>query len=52
LHTDMQGAAGFGLDALFIVSGLHAPQEGESEEIAELFAGRTPPLAAMHGLAW
>jgi HAD superfamily hydrolase (TIGR01459 family) len=58
VHTDIAGAVGFGLDAVFVVSGLHvdnAAQGGaqlDGRKLAELFAGSKPPLAAMRGLVW
>jgi HAD superfamily hydrolase (TIGR01459 family) len=58
VHTDIAGAVGFGLDAVFVVSGLHvanAPADGASldgRKLAELFAGSKPPLAAMRALVW
>jgi HAD superfamily hydrolase (TIGR01459 family) len=55
IHTDMAGAAGFGLDAVFVASGLHIGPGGEGLDdlrLAELFEGRKPPRAAMPALAW
>jgi HAD superfamily hydrolase (TIGR01459 family) len=55
IHTDMAGATGFGLDAVFVASGLHIGPGGEGLDdvrLAELFEGRKPPRAAMPALAW
>jgi HAD superfamily hydrolase (TIGR01459 family) len=55
IRTDMAGAAGFGLDAVFVASGLHVGPGGEGLDelrLAELFEGRKPPRAAMPALAW
>jgi hypothetical protein len=51
----MQGAADFGLDAVFVASGLHVAPGGEGLDdlrLSELFEGRKPPLAAMPALVW
>jgi hypothetical protein len=54
--TDMEGAAGVGLDAVFIASGLHIDNSREDgldrAAVAALFAGRKSPLAALERLAW
>jgi len=57
VNTDIAGAGGFGIDAVFVVSALHAPGEGgealDAPHIAELFAeARRWPLAATHALKW
>jgi HAD superfamily hydrolase (TIGR01459 family) len=55
IHTDMAGAADFGLDAVFVASGLHIGPGGEGLDdvrLAELFEGRKAPRAAMPALAW
>ena len=56
LHTDMEGAANVGLDAVFIASGLHIDKAGDTDldgcEVAALFEGRQPPLAALQQLIW
>lgn len=57
INTDMAGAANFGLDAVFVASGLHVETTGERRELSEaelakLFAGAKPPLAAMRELTW
>jgi HAD superfamily hydrolase (TIGR01459 family) len=55
IRTDMAGAADFGLDAVFVASGLHVAPGGEGLDdlrLVELFEGRKPPLAAMPALAW
>jgi HAD superfamily hydrolase (TIGR01459 family) len=56
VHTDIAGASGFGLDAVFVASGLHVsktPGHDTLEDLflAELFEGVQPPLAAMPELA-
>lgn len=62
VHTDMAGAASFGLDAVFVASGLHAPKTSSDAKmpraaldefhLLELFEGLKPPRAAMPALAW
>lgn len=55
VHTDMAGATGFGLDAVFVASGLHVGPGGEGLDdlrLAELFEGRKAPRAAMPALIW
>jgi len=55
IRTDMAGAADFGLDAVFVASGLHVGPGGEGLDdlrLAELFEGRKPPRAAMPALIW
>jgi HAD superfamily hydrolase (TIGR01459 family) len=56
IMTDMEGAAGVGLDAVFIASGLHidnAREDGfDRDAVAALFVGRKPPLAALERLVW
>ena len=63
VRTDMAGAASFGLDALFVASGLHVSDAARGEDadgnadldelvLADLFAGLPPPRAAMPALAW
>jgi HAD superfamily hydrolase (TIGR01459 family) len=62
VNTDMAGAASFGLDAVFVASGLHMPSATRGEAtggdgldgfaVAELFGGGKRPLAAISGLAW
>ena len=56
IMTDMEGAAGVGLDAVFIASGLHIDNSREDgldrAAVAALFAGRKSPLAALERLAW
>lgn len=55
IHTDMAGAADFGLDAVFVASGLHVGPGGEGLDdlrLSELFEGRKPPRAAMPALVW
>ena len=55
IRTDMAGAAEFGLDFVFVASGLHVGPGGEGLDdlrLAELFEGRKAPRAAMPALAW
>jgi len=55
IHTDMAGAADFGLDAVFVASGLHVGLGGEGLDdlrLSELFGRRKPPRAAMPALVW
>ena len=55
IHTDMAGAASFGLDTVFVASGLHVGPGGEGLDdlrLGQLFEGRKPPRAAMPALAW
>jgi HAD superfamily hydrolase (TIGR01459 family) len=56
VHTDMAGAASFGLDTVFVASGLHRPKDGGADldgaHLADLFEGRKHPRAAMAALAW
>jgi HAD superfamily hydrolase (TIGR01459 family) len=55
IHTDMAGAADFGLDAVFVASGLHVGPGGEGLDdllLSELFEGRKLPRAAMPALVW
>jgi HAD superfamily hydrolase (TIGR01459 family) len=58
VNTDIEGAAAFGLDAVFVASGLHmgrgvaAGDALEALPVTELFAGRKRPRAAMPALVW
>ena len=63
VRTDMAGAASFGLDALFVASGLHVSDAARGEDadgnadldklvLADLFAGLPTPRAAMPALVW
>jgi HAD superfamily hydrolase (TIGR01459 family) len=62
VNTDIAGAAGVGIDACFVASGLHLPSNSGGEcgaetldhaHLAELFAdAERPPLGAMHALKW
>jgi HAD superfamily hydrolase (TIGR01459 family) len=62
VNTDIAGAAGVGIDAMFVASGLHVPAhsggEGGAEtldraHLAELFASaKRRPLGAMRALEW
>jgi HAD superfamily hydrolase (TIGR01459 family) len=62
VNTDIAGAAQFGIDAVFVASGLHVPANSGGEagpetlderHLAELFVGaERRPLGAMRALAW
>lgn len=57
VKTDIAGAGQFGIDAVFVASGLHAPGEGgealDAPHLAELFARESRrPIAAMRALHW
>jgi ribonucleotide monophosphatase NagD (HAD superfamily) len=62
LHTDIAGAAGVGIESVFIASGLHLPAasggkaggEGfEQQALEQLFTGAEPrPIGAMRALLW
>jgi HAD superfamily hydrolase (TIGR01459 family) len=62
VHTDIAGAAGFGIDAVFVASGLHVPANSGGEvgaealdraHLSELFGkAKRRPLAAMRALDW
>ena len=55
VRTDMAGAADYGLDAVFVASGLHVGPGGEGLDdlrLSKLFEGRKAPRAAMAALAW
>jgi HAD superfamily hydrolase (TIGR01459 family) len=62
VNTDIAGAAKFGIDAVFVASGLHVPANSGGEtgpeslderHLAELFAdAKRRPLGAMRALAW
>jgi HAD superfamily hydrolase (TIGR01459 family) len=60
--TDIAGATGLGLGSVFVASGLHAPENGDDEEVADLLDARhleglfaqakVKPLAAIRTLVW
>ena len=62
VNTDIAGAAGLGIDAVFVASGLHVPSNSGGEggagtldrnHLAELFAhAEQRPLGAMRALKW
>lgn len=57
LKTDIAGASDFGIDAVFVASGLHAPGEGsetlDAAHLAELFGQESKrPVAATRALNW
>ncbi len=60
LHTDVAGAAGAGLDAIFVTSGIHAAELGiapgerpDPASLSKLLAGQEHPIVGvMSALAW
>ena len=58
VRTDLKGAASFGIDCLFVTSGLHAEQYGsrETPDVAALNAmfdtAQVAPKAIVRGLVW
>jgi HAD superfamily hydrolase (TIGR01459 family) len=58
VRTDLAGAASFGLDCLFVTSGLHAEQYGsrdtpDIDALNTMFnAAKVAPKAIMRGLVW
>ena len=62
VNTDIAGAAGVGIDTVFVASGLHVPSQSGGEggaemldrrHLAELFAhAKLRPLGAMRALKW
>ncbi len=58
VRTDLKGAAAFGLDCMFVTSGIHAEEYGSREApdldaLDAIFtAAGVNPRAAMRGLAW
>ncbi len=58
VRTDLKGAAAFGLDCMFVTSGVHAEEYGSREApdldaLNAIFAAAgVNPRAAMRGLAW
>ena len=58
VRTDLKGAAAFGLDYMFVISGIHAEQYGsrDAPDLAALnaifAAAGVAPKAVMRGLAW
>jgi HAD superfamily hydrolase (TIGR01459 family) len=61
VNTDIAGAASFGIDSVFVASGLHAPANSggdaggdvlDADHLAKLFAQAGRPLAAMPALMW
>jgi HAD superfamily hydrolase (TIGR01459 family) len=57
VKTDIAGARDFGIDAVFVGSGLHAPGEGgealDESHLLELFGQESrPPIAATRALDW
>jgi HAD superfamily hydrolase (TIGR01459 family) len=62
VNTDIAGAGRFGIDSVFVASGLHVPANSGGEagpetlderHLAELFAdAKRRPLGAMRALAW
>jgi HAD superfamily hydrolase (TIGR01459 family) len=58
VRTDLKGAAAFGIDSLFITSGIHAEEYGgrdtpDLDALNKIFAdGGVTPKAGMFGLKW
>jgi ribonucleotide monophosphatase NagD (HAD superfamily) len=54
VRTDLAGAASFGMDFLFVISGLHADQLGffGGPDPAEVFAAGAAPSAVIRRLLW
>jgi HAD superfamily hydrolase (TIGR01459 family) len=55
VKTDLKGAAAFGVDCLFVISGLHADQFGlrEAPHVAGVFAAAdAPPKSVIRRLVW
>jgi HAD superfamily hydrolase (TIGR01459 family) len=58
VRTDLKGAAAFGIDSLFITSGIHAEEYGGRDTpdlgaLNKIFAdGSVTPKAGMFGLKW
>ena len=57
IRTDLKGAAMFGIDCLFVVSGIHAADVGEGTAelsgLSEMFSGAgVAPKAVMRRLQW
>jgi HAD superfamily hydrolase (TIGR01459 family) len=51
VRTDFTGARGFGVDFLFVMSGIHADEAGDALA-AKFAAGGGAPKAAMRDLVW
>jgi HAD superfamily hydrolase (TIGR01459 family) len=58
VRTDLKGAAAFGIDSVFVTSGIHAEEYGgrhtpDSEALDGIFAaGGVMPIAVTRGLKW
>jgi HAD superfamily hydrolase (TIGR01459 family) len=58
VRTDLKGAAAFGIDSLFITSGIHAEEYGgrdtpDLDALNKIFSdGGVTPKAVMFGLKW
>ena len=58
VRTDLKGAAGFGIDSVFVTSGIHAEEYGgrhtpDIEALDGIFAaGGVTPIAVTRGLKW
>jgi HAD superfamily hydrolase (TIGR01459 family) len=58
VRTDLKGAAAFGIDSVFVTSGIHAEEYGgrhtpEIEALNGIFAaGGVTPIAVTRGLRW
>ena len=53
VNTDIRGAHGAGIDALYIASRVHLAEPFSADAVEQLFASSTfRPVAAMSALAW
>jgi ribonucleotide monophosphatase NagD (HAD superfamily) len=58
VRTDLKGAAAFGIDSVFVTSGIHAEEYGgrhtpDIEALDGIFAaGGVTPIAVTRGLTW
>lgn len=53
IRTDIAGAAGYGIDSVFIASGIHVEEDLTSAALAKLFPDPAlRPLAGMTALGW
>ena len=54
VKTDLKGAAAFGVDCLFVISGLHANQFGlrDASDVSGVFAADVVPKSVIRRLVW
>jgi HAD superfamily hydrolase (TIGR01459 family) len=54
VNTDLKGAAAFGVDCLFVISGLHANQFGlrDASDVSGVFAADVVPKSVIRRLVW